>query len=106
VKINLKKTSIIIGFNDESKSNNIHNSGKIWHKKAKKNIINKYKMKNSKKIHKATKKPFKTSSAIKKRIERIFKSIKKISSIDFKCIEKLIKKPISRQSKTGKIHRK
>lgn len=45
LKINLKKTSIIkhdediIGFNDESRFNNIHNSGKIWHKKGRKNII-------------------------------------------------------------------
>ena len=45
LKINLKKTSIInpnediIGFNDESRFNNVHNSGKIWHKKGRKNII-------------------------------------------------------------------
>jgi len=45
LKINLKKTSIIdpdkdiIGFNDESRFNNLHNSGKIWHKKGRKNII-------------------------------------------------------------------
>ncbi|MEN6593157.1 MAG: transposase [Methanobacterium sp.] len=47
LKINLKKTSIInpnediIGFNDESRFNNIHNSGKTWHKKGRKNIITK-----------------------------------------------------------------
>jgi len=29
----------ITGFNDEYRFNNVHNSGKIWHKKAKKNII-------------------------------------------------------------------
>jgi hypothetical protein len=45
LKINLKKTSIInpdediIGFNDESRFNNLHNSGKTWHKKDRKNII-------------------------------------------------------------------
>lgn len=45
LKINSKKTSIInlnediIGFNDESRFNNIHNSGKTWHKKGQKNII-------------------------------------------------------------------
>jgi transposase len=47
LKINLKKTLIIdlnediIGFNDESRFNNIHNSGKTWHKKGLKNMINK-----------------------------------------------------------------
>jgi transposase len=157
LKINLKKTSIInpnddiIGFNDESRFNNVHNSGKIWHKKARKNIIiktlnresvnvigfhsingcsvlslpdktnritfclhlievrsqnisnsdiqkilyellgtdeineesikeefQKQQISNTKlheKIHIAMKKPFKTNSAMKKRIERIFKSI-------------------------------
>lgn len=29
----------IIGLNDESRFNNVHNSGKIWHKKGRKNII-------------------------------------------------------------------
>jgi len=157
LKINLKKTSIInpdedmIGFNDESRFNNIHNSGKIWHKKDRKNIIiktlnresvnvigfhsingysvlsfpdktnritfclhlievrsknmsnsNIWKILNElletdeineefikeefrkqeisneelqEKIYEATKKPFQTNSAMKKRIERIFKSI-------------------------------
>jgi transposase len=157
LKINLKKTSIInpneyiIGFNDESRFNNIHNSGKIWHKKGHKNIIiktlnresvniigfhsenghsvlsfpdktnritfclhlieirannmsncaiqkilfkllgtdelneefireefKKQQISNEKlqeEIYKATEKPFKTNSTIKKRIERIFKSI-------------------------------
>jgi len=41
----IKKNSIIspdediICFNDESMSNNIHNSGKIWHKKAEKTLL-------------------------------------------------------------------
>ena len=45
LKIKLKKTSIInpdddiIGFNYESRFNNVHNSSKIWHKKSRKNII-------------------------------------------------------------------
>lgn len=157
LKINLKKTSIIdsdediIGFNDESRFNNIHNSGKIWHKKGRKNIIIKTLNRESvnvigfhsinghsvlsfpdktnritfclhlieiraknmsssdiqkilyglletdeinedfikeefkkqqisneelqEKIYEATKKPFKTNSAMKKRIDRIFKSV-------------------------------
>jgi transposase len=157
LKINLKKTSIIdpdediIGFNDESRFNNVHNSGKIWHKKGRKNIIIKTLNRESvnvigfhsvnkdsvlsfpdktnritfclhlievrsknisnnaiqkilyellktneineefireefkkqqisnkeleEKIYEATKKPFKTNSAMKKRIERIFNNI-------------------------------
>jgi transposase len=157
LKINLKKTSIInpnediIGFNDESRFNNVHNSGKIWHKKGRKNIIIKTLNRESvniigfhsinghsvlsfpektnritfclhlieirsinisnsdiqkilyglletdqineefikeefkkqqisneelqEKIHKATEKPFKKNSAMKKRIDRIFKSV-------------------------------
>ncbi len=157
LKINLKKTSIInpdediIGFNDESRFNNTHNSGKIWHKKDRKNIIIKTLNRESvnvigfhsvnghsvlsfpdktnkitfcqhlielraknisnsdiqkilyelletdeineefireefkkqqisneelqEKIYEVTKKPFQTNSAMKKRIERIFKSI-------------------------------
>ena len=157
LKSNLKKTSTInpnediIGFNDESRFNNVHNSGKIWHKKARKNIMIKTLNRDSvnvigfhsinghsvlslpnktnritfclhlvevrsknvsksdiqkilyelletdkinekvikeefkkqelsneelqEKIQSAMKKPFKTNSAMKKRIERIFKSI-------------------------------
>lgn len=157
LKISLKKTSIInpdediIGFNDESRFNNTHNSGKIWHKKDQKNIIiktlnresvnvigfhsingrsilsfpdktnritfclhlievrsinmsncdiqkilyelletdqikeefikgefKKQQISNEKlreKIYRATEKPFKKNSAIKKRIDRIFKSV-------------------------------